>query len=260
MLTLAPLESARFGFRTLRGTIEGDLDCAALAQELADGQADLAIVRLPAKRSYQIHGLHRFGLYPIHADTLVYYHCNLDTHEPHPLRNPQLQIVEANRGDAEGISTLIRSSFDDYTNHYHANPLLSEASILAGYEEWALGHLAGENQIAWVTKVDGRIAGLACSAFDEAHGICDGVLHGVHPDFGQIGIYTDLIRHTQRYFKARGFQTLRISTQVSNLPVQRVWVREGFYFAKVFDTYHINSMLHADPELARLAGSPHQAT
>jgi GNAT superfamily N-acetyltransferase len=259
MLALAPLESSRFGLRTLRGTIEDGLDCDALTKELIEHQADLAIIRLPAKQSHQIHGLHRFGLYPIHADTLVHYHCDLDTHELHELRNPQFKIVQASQADGDAISALIRSTFDDYANHYHANPILEQESILAGYEEWALGHLSDPNKVIWVTMAEERIIGLSCSAYDKADGTCDYVLGAVHPDFSKAGIYTDLIRYNQQYFRANGFRTLRVSTQVSNLTVQHVWAREGFKLTRALDTYHINCMFHVDPDRIRLVSNAYQA-
>ncbi|MEW9571379.1 GNAT family N-acetyltransferase [Rhodanobacter sp. Si-c] len=171
-----------------------------------------------------------------------------------------MTIVEASQSDTRSISALIRSTFNHYTNHYNSNPALSKSSILAGYEEWALGHLSDQNKIIWVTKADERVVGISCSAYDEAHDTCDFVLGSVHPDFGQGGVYTDLIRYNQAYFKARGFRTLRVSTQVSNLTVQHVWAREGFKLAKVFDTYHINCMFNADPERLRLANSIYRAT
>lgn len=246
MLALAPLESNRFGLRTLRGTIK-DLDCNALARELIDYRADLAIIRLPAKYSHKIHDLHRFGLYPIHADTLVHYHCDLGAYGPHPMRNQDFEVVQAGQDDADEVSSLIRKTFDNYSNHYHANPLLNQEDILAGYEEWALGHLSDPSKVIWVTMARGRIVGISCSAYDEAHATCDYILGAVHPDFGGAGIYTDLIRYNQQYFKARGFKTLRVSTQVSNLTVQHVWVREGFKLTEVFDTYHVNAMFQVDP-------------
>ncbi|WP_329741594.1 GNAT family N-acetyltransferase [Dyella sp. A6] len=248
MLSYAPLESNRFGLKTLRGTIEGALDCKALAGALIEHRADLAIIRLPARHSHEIHGLYPLGLHPIHADTLVTYHCDLAACASGPTREGRSQIRLAERSDVDGISELIRHAFDNYANHYHSNPVLSPESILAGYEEWALGHLSDPDKVVWIAVQDGRVAGISCSAYDQSRGTCDYVLAGVHPDFSGAGIYTELIRYNQRYFCERGFKTLRMSTQVSNLTSQHVMVRTGFVLAHAFDTYHINAMFLRDPE------------
>ncbi len=145
---------------------------------------------------------------------------------------------------------LVQVVFAHYQNHYSANPLLPRGEVLAGYGEWAVGHIGADDKTCWVAQVGDRIAGLACSAFDPGTGACQGVLHGVSPDFARARIYTDLIRFTQGYFRSRGLTKLEISTQVGNLRVQRVWVREGLVFESVVNTYHVNALFGV------IAGSP----
>lgn len=242
MLNSAPLESVRFGLRVFRATLP-TIDVDALFEELIAQCVDLAIIRTPAG-SDQLHKIAHYGLQPLHADTLVTYECALRDITPKPLKSQRAIIDVARRGDEQAIIALVKKVFAHYPNHYHANPLLDRDDVLDGYCEWALSHIDdSDGNIAWVARVDDRIAAIACSAFDEATRICHGVLHGVHPDFSGSGIYTNLIRHTQGHFRERGYRTLKISTQVGNLPVQRVWAREGFTFVEVFDTFHINALL-----------------
>lgn len=248
MLNPAPLESARFGLRVYRAT-PTRIDAEVLLAELIAERVDLAIIRTPVHIPNGLQALEVRGLRPFHADTLVSYECPLSDYLPRARGNPGCQIERADAADRDPILALVQTVFAAYPNHYRANPLLPADTTGAGYGEWALSHLDGDHKIAWVARVGNRIAAIACSAFDDA-GMCHGILHGVHPDFVGGGIYTDLIRHTQHYFRERGFHTLRIQTQVGNLPVQRAWVREGFTFAAVFDTFHINALLdtgHVDP-------------
>ncbi|MEO6967158.1 MAG: GNAT family N-acetyltransferase [Rhodanobacteraceae bacterium] len=245
MLTFSPSESARFDMRTFRAVLSG-INVNALFEEIVAQRVDLAILRLPTRESEEIRSIQRFGLHPIHADTLVSYECHLQECETRPLRDPLRTIDPAGPSDTQAIIELVKAVFADYPNHYHANPMLDRAAVLDGYCEWALNHLEGDHQIAWVARANGHVAGIACSTFDPATRVCQGVLHGVHPDCSGSGIYTDLIRYTQRYFCERGYRTLKISTQIGNLPVQRVWVREGFVFAEVFDTFHVNALLDLD--------------
>lgn len=244
MLTAAPLESARFGLRVYRATLP-DLDSERLFEEMIAKRVDLAIIRKPVRTPNDLHPIEARGLYPIHADTLVSYECRLSEFEPRTALNPNLRIEQARPQDRAGILALIQTVFAEYSSHYRANPLLSVDAIVAGYAEWALSHLDGADRVAWVVRIDGQIAALACSSFDRCDR-CQGVLHGVHPDFSGRGIYTDLIRHTQHYFRERGYHKLAIQTQVGNLLVQRVWAREGFIFSEAYDTFHINALLDTE--------------
>lgn len=244
-LVLSHVDSERFGLRVFRGTI-CSIDERSLFQELVAESIDIAIVRTPAGAGAALNRLGRFGIHPLHADTLVYYQVALDAYEPRPLRNADLAFSEALPSDRGELESLVASTFNDYTSHYHANPLLDRDSILAGYAEWAAGYLAGgDARTAWVARRGGAIVAFACCSHDDATGICEGILYGVRPDSAGGGLYGDLIRHTQAQFRNRGFHTMKVSTQVWNLAVQKVWNREGFVLTQAFDTYHVNALLGA---------------
>src|SRR5262245_62131156 len=241
MLTRADRESARFGLNVARASVD-EVDAGALATELIRDRVDIAILRTPAGTARGVDALRALGFSPIHGDTLVTYSCDLAGYTPQPLSNPALDIRPAGRDDVPGITALVEAVFAEYPNHYRANPLLVREDVVAGYREWALSHMGADNRSCWIAAVGGRVAGLACSAFESQTGVCVGVLHGVSPDFARNRIYSDLIRYTQSHFRERGFSRLEIATQVGNLRVQRFWVREGFVFESAVDTYHINAL------------------
>jgi len=245
-ITLADsaLDSARFGLRVFRGKGER-LDDRAFFEALVDKRVDVAIVRTPAGGGKAWQRLSRFGLQAIHADTLVYWSLALQDLAVRALRNTELEFSEATAADREALAALVETTFDGYRSHYHANPLFDEARILAGYMEWATGYIGGDapGRTTWVARRNGTIVAFACCSFDDAGSDCEGVLYGVHPEHAGGGLYGDLIRYTQAQFKARGFRTMRVSTQVWNYAVQKVWAREGFVLAQAYDTWHVNAML-----------------
>ena len=246
-------DSARFGLRVFRGRGER-VDERKLFQEIVATDADLIIVRSPAGASSAMNRLARYGLHPIHADTLVYYGMSLADHESPPLRNTDLCFSEATDQDMDALQLLVARTFEGYVSHYHANPLLDREKILAGYAEWACGYLASEQpgRITWVAKRNDTLVAFACCSHDAVGDDCEGVLYGVDPAHSGGGLYGDLIRFTQAQFRARGFRRMNVSTQVWNLAVQKVWAREGFFLCKAWDTYHINAMLSAgEPMVAR---------
>ena len=55
--------------------------------------------------------------------------------------------------------------------------------------------------------------------------------------------FSNIIRFTQNILKTKGCNIMKVSTQVQNYAVQKVWVREGFNIKESFATIHINSLL-----------------
>jgi acyl dehydratase/GNAT superfamily N-acetyltransferase len=261
MLAASLPDSQRFNLRVYRGRVE-QLDDRALFQALVAERVDVAILRTPAGATPAWQRLGRYGLLPIHADTLVYYRMALQEREERPLRNADLAFAEATDADQDALAALVRTTFDGYVSHYHANPAFDRDRVLAGYMEWATGYIASgaPGRVTWVARRGGQIVAFACCSFDDANDEAEGVLYGVHPAHSGGGLYGDLIRFTQAQFRARGFRAMAVSTQVWNYAVQKVWAREGFALDKAYDTYHVNAMLDAGDVLAdrTLAFSPEQ--
>lgn len=246
MLQMSYADSRRFGLRIFRASLPA-IDERTLIRELLDQDVDIAIVRVPAGSAPNLDRLGRYGLRPIHADTLVYYSADLGTHSARELRNTDLRFSEAGPDDHAELKELVAVTFAGYRSHYHANPLLSGQDVLAGYEEWAAGYVGNPSsgRRTWVARRDGRLAAFACCAHESKGETCEGVLYGVHPSHAGGGIYGDLIRFTQNHFRRLGYRRMMVSTQIWNVAVQKVWAREGFVLAHAYDTLHINALLAA---------------
>jgi ribosomal protein S18 acetylase RimI-like enzyme len=244
LLREGPQESQRFGFRIFRGSVEV-LNAQALLEELLAKEVDIAIVRLLKRGHEQLHQLERLGLPFIVADTLVYYACDLTRLQPVPLRNPDLEFVECEASHAGAVERLVALSFRDYRNHYSANPLLVASGLMEGYQEWTRAYTsAGDaSKRAWLVRSGGEDVAFATVSFEG--GVSEIVLNGVHPAQQSRGIYSDLIRFVQGVSRERGASLLRISTQVSNFAVQKVWSRSGFSLVDAYLTVHINALLRA---------------
>ncbi len=243
-LAPSPLDSDRFGMRIARG--RGDTVTAnQLLAEILAMDCDIAIIRLPTSVQAPVAALARRAMQVLHCDTLVYYGLDLRTHEPRPLRNADLDIRLARADDLAALKGLIAHTFVGYRSHYNGNPLLDPDAILAGYQQWGEGFLHARDGLLWVATLDGELVAFAACAESAGESTGEGVLYGVSPSAAGKGIYGDLIRHTQADFKRRGFATMKVSTQVGNFAVQKVWAREGFAMAEAWDTYHVNALMHA---------------
>lgn len=249
LLAESALDSARFGLRVLRGIVV-DASARALARDIMVAGCDVAIVRVPAGQSDVPAGLAKWAFPVIHADTLVYYRCALDRYSPAAVRNRPLRFAPAEPDDMEALRQLVAVTFNGYRSHYHANPEFDAAAILAGYAEWAESHVVVPGHSLFTLRDEsGVLAFAACKASADG-GEAEGVLYGVSPDAAGGGLYSDLIRHTQAHFKSRGYATMKVSTQVGNFAVQKVWAREGFHMYEAFDTFHVNAMLSAGKVVA----------
>ena len=242
ILAPAPLESQRFGMKVFRGTADR-LDSRALRSFLLQESADLAILRTPGDGQEAAAAFERAGFPFLHADVLVYYDMDLRASDPKPLRNADLEFIPCGPSQAEDLADLVKLIFAEYRNHNMANPFLPHQQVLQGFQEWAVdyGRKADANRCAWLVRRDGRWVAFATCGMDGA--VCEGVLYGVHPDHAGGGLYSDLIRFTQAHFKGLGFERMKVSTQIHNLAVQKVWAREGFALSQCLHTWHVNPML-----------------
>jgi acyl dehydratase/ribosomal protein S18 acetylase RimI-like enzyme len=233
------VESRRFERKVVRFTVDSiDREVTSL---LWNARPDLAIIRVPSGAIDQVHRLAMAGTAPIVADTLVHYGCDLATATPRPLKNGNLVFRRADASQTEEMRALVELIFKDYKNHYVSNPTLDRAAILAGYAEWGLSFLRTDGRLAWIAYEGDRIAAFANCASEGD--VFEGVLYGVHPDFGGRGLYGDLIAYTQAYAKEQGFRKMDVSTQIDNLAVQKAWVRAGFFLERPLNTIHLNLFL-----------------
>lgn len=238
VLSASPIESRRFGLQVARGVLLGSEPPDAVLTDIKILRPDLAIFRCAAGDVSQISSLNSNGLTVIHADTLVYYGTQLEgrPQEAQPL--PEIRIAEP--ADSEALASIIRESFADYRNHYHANPRLSREAILEGYVEWALGNAtqeAGAKQ-TWVVCTEGKPASFAtCRTCRDEVEI---ILNATARRWAGRGFYSQLLSFLIGHYGQTGYSRLLISTQIWNYSVQRIWTRGGMMIDRAYDTYHVN--------------------
>lgn len=236
------LESKRFGFKIYRGNLL-DIDINIIKKIIVDGKADIMILRLAAEKKHEHYKLVETGFPVLHCDTLTYYFCSLNTVEVQPLRN-SLNFDIITPATADMLNGLVEDIFANYKNHYFSNPFFKKELILKGYQEWAgtFLHEVDNTKFSWLVKFEDELIGFAMCSIDSEN-TCEGVLYGVKSKFSGRGVYSDIVRFTQKYFKDMGIKKMVVSTQIQNYSVQKVWVKEGFNLKNAFDTYHINCFL-----------------
>ena len=180
---------------------------------------------------------------------MVYYSVDFPKYEPQGLINNDLLFEEANSSHFLLIDKLVKAIFKGYTNHYNSNPYLRKDDITEGYVEWVKNYIGGENKkVFLIYRNSEPIAFATCHNQND---IAEGVLYGVLPEHSGGGVYSDIIRYTQKYYQQSGAKSMEVSTQVQNYAVQKVWNREGFKLSRSYATIHINSLLNYSIEPQR---------
>ena len=233
-------ESERFKMNILRVSMDS-LNLKELNTAIVEQNIDITILRIPSENLDQISKLETLGYHYFQTDTLVYYYVNFDNYVPNELKNKDLTFPIATSKNKEELSKLVDLIFPGYTNHYNSNPFIEKENILEGYKEWVLDFIENENKRVFLVNKNDKTIGFATCSIE--NGEAEGVLYGVLPEAAGGGVYSDIIRFTQNYMKNLGLKTMKVSTQVQNYAVQKVWSREGFFMMKSYATIHINSLL-----------------
>jgi GNAT superfamily N-acetyltransferase len=228
----SPTESARFGLRVGRCELDGVVDAVGLATA-ADG-FDIVVLRYPAENVAAPFELSRLpGFVSYTADHLCYWDWRgpvADVEVPAGWRVDQDPDV----GD---VADVVRDAFENYRNHYSANPLIDEAAALDGYCEWAT-HLAAVVGSAFLLR-DTSQHGVGVALVDWSAELPDIKLAGMRTSAQRRGLYPVLLHAVMERAVALGHGGLRISTQSHNAKVMRVWARMGFVPVGAVATQHL---------------------
>lgn len=245
MISFSEIESNRFGLKIYRGKFD-NFETTELCNLVERNDFDIIIVRFPTNTICEHYRLLLLpGCQVIHADSLLYYKAKLQEINIHPLRNSL--VFEEVRDNIDELERVVHSIFIGYQNHYFSNPYLQREKIIEGYFDWAKSYSGISNgKVAWFAKDSnsGVIKAFITCAYDFDEGLSDLILGGVLPQYAGEGIYTDLVRYAQSYFKEMGLNILQTSTQLQNYKVQKTWNKEGFVIDNTWETYHIVNLNH----------------
>lgn len=235
-IALSPLDEQRFGIRTARANDVTVHDVPALQRFCADNQVQMLIVRMAVQELSAVQLLEGRGARLM--DTLVYYAFKYPRNAV-PERDPRYAMRPAQAADLPMLKELAAQSFQGYYGHYHADSRLDNLAADAVYEDWAVKSVTDEGFADAVLVLDGAdglmgFATLRMNTPDEG----EGVLYGVAPSAQGRGIYQAMITEGLHWVQAQGAQRMVVSTQITNVAVQKVWARAGYEFDRAYYTLH----------------------
>ncbi len=171
-------------------------------------------------------------------DTLVYYVCALDGGVPE--ERARAPVRPLREGEADEVRRIAAESFRNYFGHYHADSRLDRAKCDETYASWAHRSCLDRSVATQVlvAEHEARIAGFL-TLLERGPEEQEVVLNGVEPRAQRHGIYRSLLLAAMRQARAHGASRLSISTQLTNIAVQKTWTRLGFEPARSYYTFHL---------------------
>lgn len=212
----------------------------ALRATISGAPEELLVVRYPAGLSRLGAVVGDTGRRVLPADVLSYWEVSSEV-----LANvsddvdPSLRVVAGEVTDAarRALGVVLVDSFRGYGNHYTANPALDPELALAGYLEWAMGAFERDPHNAILLTHNDTPVG--ASTLTEGDGHLEIELAGMTGASQGQGWYRVLLSGIGQEALRRGLETVIISTQVSNIRVQRAWVRAGMKPFAAVTTLHV---------------------
>jgi hypothetical protein len=242
--TPSPVESERFGVTLARVSVghraEENPRTWQLLAEACRRPEDVLVVRWPSTLVSCAAVLTASGRGVLPAGSLTYWAVPAERLAAAP--SPDDAPPPIVRADQVEPATLLRSVgevFEGYVNHYAADPLLDRRQALEGYVDWVVRTLRGAPDAGAVLVEGGDVLGFGTWRHDRAAGHSEFLLGGIREEARGRGWYALLLIETARAALRAGLPTVLISTQGSNVGVQRAWIRLGFLPIADFATAHL---------------------
>ncbi len=235
-VALSAIDEERFGIRAARAMGVTRDTLPALLDFCRTQEVKFLIARCPASELAAAQAMETHGF--ILTDTLVYYARNL-VKSPIPTDTGEVPVRPIRPGEEEQVKSIAAESFQGYFGHYHADPRLDRAKCDETYTSWAVRSCVSHDVADEVLVADdnGKLLGFATLRLNTAEE-GEGVLFGVAPAAQGRGIYRSFMVRSMQWFLAQGRTRQVVSTQITNVAVQKVWTRVGFELSHAYYTFH----------------------
>lgn len=231
---LSEIDTETFGFPVGRALIEDSTQVSSALDFSREHHTRLLIARCPVDATQTVHGLTSEGF--LLMDTQVQYSLNLNRLGPLP--QSSFRVRRARMEEAPQLAELARDSFHHSLTHYHADARLDRTRCDEVYSRWVVRSLRSADDAVWVAEESDRLLGFGVARIQDSRG--EAVLAGVRPSTGRCGIYIyrALLLAGTRFVKDKGIKHAVTSTQISNLVIQRMWIRMRWEPSRAYHTFH----------------------
>jgi GNAT superfamily N-acetyltransferase len=171
-------------------------------------------------------------------DTLPYYSRNL-TKTPIPADAGKVPVRPVRPGEENDVKAVAAESFREYMGHYHMDDRLDRIKCDEVYTSWAFRSCVSRDVAdeVLVADLEGSVVGFATLQLNSPEE-GEGVLFGVAPSAQGRGIYRSFMIRGMEWCLSRKAARMVVSTQITNIAVQKVWTRLGFELSHTYYTFH----------------------
>jgi ribosomal protein S18 acetylase RimI-like enzyme len=224
------LSTSRFGVPIAHVNLEPGDDLEGVLARARSGDVAMVVIRLDAGDLESARRLETAGARL--CDTLVYWSRTVSADELVSDR-----IREAGAADAKVVETIARLAFAGYRGHFQSDPRLDQAAADEVYADWALRSCLGGSDRVWLIDDAGPAGFLTMriNSPDES----EILLNAVRPDCQRRGLYPLLVAAALDASARSRVSRCIVSTQLHNVPVQKVWSRMGFEPSGALHTFHL---------------------
>jgi ribosomal protein S18 acetylase RimI-like enzyme len=234
-IAFSEVDSERFGIRVARAHVAAE-NLSQVLDFCAAKRINLLIARCATMELCTAQKMESLGFSLM--DTLVYYIFDL-VKRAIPDDSPRARVRQFVPEDKPQIETVAAAAFEGYYGHHHADSRLDRSKCDEGYVSWAVRSCTSKQVAAevLVAERDNKIIGFVTLRLNTPE-VGEGVLFGVAPEEQGIGIGRSLIVDGLEWCKEQQAKRMVISTQVTNVAVQKVWCRVGFEPAHSYYASH----------------------
>jgi GNAT superfamily N-acetyltransferase len=234
-VAFSEIDSERFGVRIARAHIVSD-NLSRVLDFCAAERIDMLIARCATSDLVAAQRLETNGF--LLMDTLVYYSFDL-TKKEIPKDPFEVRVRRLLPGDESEIPRVASAAFRGYMGHYHADPRLDSGQCDEAYRSWAERSCATPKAAdeVLVAEIASKVAGFATLRLNSPQEV-EGLLFAVAPESQGRGICRSFMIQSLHWCQAQGAKRMVISTQVTNVSMQKVWCRTGFEPSHSYYTFH----------------------
>lgn len=235
-VVISSIESERFGIRVARAPQIRASNLQEVLQFCIAGGIELLIARCATADLAAAQGMEAQGFFL--TDTLVYYAFDL-AKRAIPEDTGKFQLRGLQLADERQIQAVAAAAFKGHMGHYHADPRLDRRKCDEAYASWASRSCLAKEvaEQVFVAERGSQVAGFATLRLNSAEE-GEGLLYAVAPESQGLGICHSLMISSLQWCRAQGARRMIISTQVTNIAIQKVWCRTGFEPFHSYYTFH----------------------
>lgn len=233
---LSTIDKQRFNVVTAKAFLENGDDVHLLFNKSKLDDVDFLVVRVSTDQLKIVQMLEQKGAFL--TDTLIcYFKKKITSYEENLPKGYNMRL--ATGADSVAIEGIAFKTFEGYLGHYHSDPNLEKYNCDLVYSSWAASSCNNKNVADAVVLLEKEreIVAFATIKIINTTEI-SGILFGVLPEHRNKNLYLSLMHLSESWGKNNDFNQMSVSTQITNIVVQKYWTRLGFEPKSSYYTFH----------------------